>query len=253
MRLAGVGGSLAGDAADFFGFLHHLVHGEAFFRERAGGAGLHALAAGGAVVRVAPIVFEIADDARIDAARGDFPDVSALDFCANAHATRAENAAVVIEDEAGMGHVYGEAGVVVRVPYVRDAQRLRHGLQLAVTIRNTRRADVVALDQKQLDGHAPVESEARRLGFDRHAFLHGRGAGGQQAIRACQFDHAQAASAHGAETLEIAERGNVLSVGTRGFKNGVAFVRCDQFAVDANGDDFGFCLGFHVYRLSLGG
>jgi len=69
MRLAGVGGSLAGDATDLVGLLHHLVHGEAFFRERAGGAGLYTLAAGGAVVGVAPIVFEIADDARIDAAR----------------------------------------------------------------------------------------------------------------------------------------------------------------------------------------
>src|SRR5208337_559950 len=106
------------------------------------GAGLHAFAAGGAIVRVAPIVLEIADNARIDAARRDFPDVGALDFGADADTTRAENAAVVIEDEAGMGHVNGEAGVVVGVAHMRDAERLRHGLQFAVTIRNTRRADV---------------------------------------------------------------------------------------------------------------
>ncbi len=107
--------------------------------------------------------------------------------------------------------------------------------------------------KEQLDGHAPVESKAGRCGFDRHAFLHGRGAGGQQAIRASQFDHAQAASAHGTEAFEIAERRNVLSIGARRFQDGIAFVRGDQFAVNANGDDFGVCLGFHVYRLSLRG
>ena len=88
------------------------------------------------------------------------------------------------------------------------------------------------------------------MGFDRHAFLHGRGAGGQQAVCAGQLDHAEAASADGAEAFEIAERGNVFSVGARGIENGVAFVRGHQFAVNANRDDFRVCLGFHVYRLS---
>src|SRR5208337_1066150 len=74
-RFGGVGGSLAGQAADLFCFLDHFVHGEALFSKRAGGTGLHALTAGGAVVRVAPIVLEIADNARIDAARRDLPDM----------------------------------------------------------------------------------------------------------------------------------------------------------------------------------
>jgi hypothetical protein len=33
-----------------------------------------------------------------------------------------------------MGHVDGEAGIVVRVAHMRDAERLRHGLQFAVAV-----------------------------------------------------------------------------------------------------------------------
>ena len=100
-----VRGALRGQSADDFALLDHFVDGESFFGKSAGGAGLDTFAARGAVAGFAPVVFEVADDARVDTARGDLPDVGSLDLGADAHAARAENAAVVIEDEAGMGHV----------------------------------------------------------------------------------------------------------------------------------------------------
>ena len=102
--MSGVG-AVRGQARDSFALLDHLVDGEAFFSERAGGTGLNAFAAAGAVAGVSPVVFEVADDARVDAARGDLPDMRAFNFSADSDAARAENAAIVIEDEARVRHV----------------------------------------------------------------------------------------------------------------------------------------------------
>ena len=67
----------------------------------------------------------------------------------------------------------GQAGIVVGVADVGDAELLRHGLQLAMAVGDAGRADVIALDQEQLDGHAAVEGEPGGGGLDRHAFLMG--------------------------------------------------------------------------------
>ena len=221
-------------ARDGFALLDHLVNGEAFFRERAGGAGLDAFAAAGAVARVAPVVFEIADDAGVDAARGDLPHMRSFHLSADPDAAGAEDAAIVIEDKARVAHVHGQARVVVGIAHVGDAERLRHGLQFAVAVRDAGGADVVALDEQQLDGHAAILRELCRRGLDGHAVLDGRGAGGQQAVGSGELDHADAACADCAEALEIAERGNLLAVGAGRFKNGVALVRGDQLTINAD-------------------
>ena len=153
---------MRGEAGDGLGLLDHFVDTEAFFCQGASGAGLHALSAGGAIRGVAPVVFQVAYDAGVDAARGNFPDVGAFNFCADPYAARAENAAIVIKDEARVAHVYLQARVVVGVADVGDAERLRHGLQLAMAVGDAGRADVVALDEEQFDGHAAILCELGR-------------------------------------------------------------------------------------------
>ena len=127
-------GSMRGQARDAFALLHHLVDGEAFFGEGAGGTGLHAFAAARAVARVSPIVLEVADDAGVDAARGDLPHVRAFNFSAYPHAAAAQDAAIMVEHEARMRHIDGQARVVVGIAHMGDTERLRHGLQLAVAV-----------------------------------------------------------------------------------------------------------------------
>src|ERR1035437_3822744 len=147
---------LRGKAADGLALLDHLHHRKAFFRERSGGTGLHALAAAGAVACMAPVVLEVADDARVDAARGYLPDVRALHLRTDPDAAGAEDAAILVENEAGVGHVHGEARIVVGVAHVGDAQLAGHELEFAMAVGDAGRADVVALDQQQLDGHFSV-------------------------------------------------------------------------------------------------
>ncbi len=225
---------LFGKAGDGVALLDHLHDREAFFRECSGGAGMDAFTAGGAVDRLAPIVFEVADDTRVDAARGYLPNVCAFDLRADTDATRAEDAAVLIEDEAGVSHVHGEAGIVVPVADMCDAQLAGQRLKLAVAVTDAGGADVVAFDEEQFDGHLAIEGQLGRGGLDRHAFLHGRGAGWQKTVSARQLDHADAAGSHGAEALEIAERRNFLSVVAGRFQNRLAFFGADQFAINSD-------------------
>src|SRR5260370_698182 len=82
------------------------ARGAALFREGAGGAGLHALAAAGARAGLAPGLIEFADQTRVDAATHDVPDVDALHFGAHADTTGTENAAVVIEHVALLREVH---------------------------------------------------------------------------------------------------------------------------------------------------
>jgi len=114
--------------ADQIALLGHFHHREALFGEGSCGAGLHALAATGAVACLAPIILEVADDARVDAARGDLPNMRALDLGADPDAARAQDAAVLVENEAGMGHIHGYPRIVVGVPDMGDAQFARHRL-----------------------------------------------------------------------------------------------------------------------------
>src|ERR1035437_7331711 len=127
-------GLLRGKPADVIAMLDHLHHRLALFRECSGGADLHALAAAGAVARLAPIVLQVADDARVDAARGNLPDMRSFHLRTHPHAACAQDAAILIEDEAGMRHIDGETRIVVGVAHVGDAQLLRHCLKLAMAV-----------------------------------------------------------------------------------------------------------------------
>ena len=80
----------------------------------------------------------------------------ALDLVANADAARAENAAVVVQNEAGMRDIHRQPRVVVGEADVGEAERLRQRLQFAMAVGDADRADMVALDEQQLQRHQPV-------------------------------------------------------------------------------------------------
>src|SRR5581483_3643415 len=76
-------------------------------KEGAGGTGLNAFAAGGAAIRGAPSDVQIGDNSGLTAATGHVAGAGAFDVPADAHAARAENAAVMIhaEERVRMVHV----------------------------------------------------------------------------------------------------------------------------------------------------
>ena len=82
-----------------------------FSNSAPGGADLHALAAAGAGVGIAPGLAQIRNDPGVAAAAEDVPGVGPLDFIADPHAARAQQAAVVIDAKrswAGVGGQFGE-------------------------------------------------------------------------------------------------------------------------------------------------
>jgi len=212
----------------------HFSDGHTFFGERAGGTGLHTLAATGAGSRVAPFGVEVANDARVNAAGSHFPDVRPFEFRAHPDAAGAEDTAVVVEDEARMGQVQRESGIVVSKADRADAEGAGHGLQFTVTVGNANGTDMIAFDQQEFDRHPAVLGELGRSGGYGHAILDGRRARGKQAIDSLHFHNAEAAGTHGSETLQITKSWNVFVAGFGGLQNRLAFEGADEFAVDAN-------------------
>ena len=115
---------------------------------------------------------------------------------------------------------------------MRQALLLPQGLQLAMAVGHADRADVIALGEEQLkDGLAMLLQALRRRG-DFHSFFDGGDAGGQQLVAALDLDQAQAARAHIAQPIEMAERRDVDVVFARDFKNGLAGAGADFLTVD---------------------
>ena len=73
----------------------------------------------------------------MDPSRRNLPDIRAFQLSAYAYTARAENAAIVIENETGVRHVDRQSRIVVGVADVGYAQRPRQRLQLAMTICDT--------------------------------------------------------------------------------------------------------------------
>src|SRR5208337_2860205 len=124
----------------------------------------------------------------MDAAPADVPRVRALDFMANSHAARTQDAAMVIETEALMARVCRELGKLVTQPHVIDAELYSKILQLAISVGNAHRAHMIALGQQQLDNQLAMRREARRVGAHNHAFFHRHEAGGLQILLALDLN-----------------------------------------------------------------
>ena len=92
---------------------------------------------------------------------------------------------------------------------MRDSQTFGHALQFAVTVGNADRTDVIAFREEHLHDHASDSSQSSESARDFHAFLHSRHTRRQQLVIAFYFHQAEAASAHIAETVQVAKRGYV--------------------------------------------
>src|SRR5579871_673413 len=96
-------GRQAPDAAVPF---YHLVHPEAFLRQSAGRADLHAFAATRAALRLAPGPVQIRHDHGADSAAADVENPRSFHFRTDPHAAGAEDAAVVVQHVTLMGKVH---------------------------------------------------------------------------------------------------------------------------------------------------
>lgn len=141
----------------------------------------NAFPAGGAGSRVAPGLVEIRDQVGEDTPAAQIPDAGALDLLAHPHAPGAQDAAVGVVREAGVGRVHVMRGITVGEAGVGDAQGEGRRLQLAVAVGNAHGADVVPFGEQQLQGHLAVALEPVGPGFQLHALGGGGDAGGQQA------------------------------------------------------------------------
>ncbi len=161
-------------------------------------------------------------------------------LAANPHAARAKDAAVVVEHVPLLREVHRQRGVAIGEAHAGDAERDGQRLKFAVAVGDAHRAEVIALGQQQLDDHAAVGRQPRRVDHHRKAFLHRRGAGGRQPPAAAHFDDAQAAGAHIRQAVQMAQGGDGAAGFARRFENGLAFARGDQLTFDSNRDCFGF-------------
>lgn len=76
-----------------------IVADFAFIEKRSGGTNLHAFSATGTTGTASPWLIKVGDDERVNTAGHHIPDMRTFDFGTDAHATRAQNAAVVVERE----------------------------------------------------------------------------------------------------------------------------------------------------------
>jgi len=120
----------------FFVALGHLFHGEPFLDQRTGRAGLNALTAVGATRCRSPRLVHLAGDPALNPAVGHLPNVRSFDFRTDAHAPRAQHAAVVIQHEARMREIHRQPRIIVWIPHAADRQRFGERLQLAVAVRH---------------------------------------------------------------------------------------------------------------------
>ena len=160
------------------------------------------------------------------------PGVRAFDLLAHAHAAGAQDAAVVVDDEAVVRTIHLHLRVAIREVHVRDLQTLRQGLQFAVAVGDADRADVVALGEEQLQNRAPIAVQALRVGRDLHALGDAGHAGGQQLVGALDLDQAQPAGADGRQAPQVAQGRDEDLVLARDGQDGFILARADVLAVD---------------------
>jgi hypothetical protein len=161
--------------------------------------------------------------------------MSAFNLVANAHATRAENAAVVVKDVTLVGSIDAEARMPVGHRDVRDTELLGEGLQFAVSVGDTDGADVVTLAEEHLDDDTAIVFQALCVDENFHAFLNLGHAGRQELVVALDFYEANAAGADFGETVDVAEGRDIDSVFLRDFKNGLVFACADILAIYLQG------------------
>ena len=128
-----------------------------------------------------------------------------LQLGADPHAAAAEDAAVGIEAEQGVGGIHRAQGVLVGKAAVVHAHGHRQRLQFAGAAGNAVGANVVALGEQQLHRHAPPLAQVGRVGGHHLALQGFAGAGGLELALAFDLNQAQSASAHGRQAIEVTQ------------------------------------------------
>src|SRR6266496_3542482 len=116
--------------------LLHLGNRVSLFEQCACGTNVNALAATGARFRIPPWFAQIGHDLRIDTPAHYVPGVRALDLVAYPNTTRAQNAAIVVNDKAFVRGIDLRFRISVREVNVRETEFLRQRLKITVSVRN---------------------------------------------------------------------------------------------------------------------
>ena len=227
--------AVGADAACFFDLAGCVGIAESFFiAERAGGAGLDALAAEGAV-GVAKVDVVAGDDLGAEPAAHHADSVVTLLLGADADAAVAGNAVVVIaEDEGvfvvgvgGAGLFPGEATGTGVVAVDENGEFLRGVTAQLVDI------DVAIFRSDEFEKGLAVFLDCLGLRFYDHAFgCFGRARGDGEA-GTFQLDDAESAGAESVKAFVVAECGNFLAMAFSYFVNRLAFGKFDLLTIES--------------------
>ena len=187
------------------------------------------------VVAPRPVV-RVEGDAGGHAASLEPEDRLAVTLPRRPHAAPAEYAAVAVHEEVRMRRVHGRAPGEVRPRRRRHAQPVRQRLQLAAAAFLADRAEVVALDEQELDNAPTVIGELFRFGLDNHPLGRRHRAGvGHLPV---DLHGADAAVSGGGQVLVVTQAGDVYPCRVRGFQDGLPFPRLDVPAIQDKGERF---------------
>src|SRR5215471_1807818 len=106
--------------------LLHFGHRPALLKQRAGWADVYTFAATGTSVGRTPRRVQIGNHVRPDAATHHVPGMRAFDLVTHAHATTAQDAAIVIDDKPVMGGINSLFWIAIGKVNVSNAEPLGH-------------------------------------------------------------------------------------------------------------------------------
>ena len=188
----------------------------------AGGTHGGALSAADAV-RLAQGLIVRRGDVQAWAAAGKAQIADALHLVADAHTVAAEDALVEVHRDGGAGEVHLDVLARIVEADVVDAEANRHLLQTAGAVLLAGGAVAAMRGEQQLDDHAAVLEQPRRVGADVQLVFRRHGAGRVDLSGALLLDHAHTARAVNGQIGMEAEVGN-LNAGLAADLEHVGFV-----------------------------
>ena len=218
-------------------FVHDLVADMGLGHERAGGAGLHAFAAGHASAAAHGVV-QIEHDFAVRAAHGVADHVVDLLFAAGAHAAVALDAGIEVHRHRGVRHIGGGLVAAQGFEFGADlhAQAIGPVAQLAVLGRGVGLIPFVAgvghVGEQHLQHHLLAFDGAFAGGLHLHTGGGAAAAAGCERALAFDLDHAGAAVAVGAVAVFVAKVRDVHPMAFGGFENRLALKSVDGFLVE---------------------
>lgn len=167
----------------------------------------------------------------------DVPGVGAFDLVADAYASRAENAPVMVDAEPFVGNVHVALGVEIFIAYVVHSQTNSEVLELAVSVGNAHRADVISFRQEEFDDMLSVFVELLRIRANDHPLGDAGNAGGLETSNPLDLDKTESTGADVADAVEVTESRNVHSMFANGLEKGLIVSGADELSVDRKRHD----------------